>query len=259
MKNRVLCTILAAFMLPLVSASAQTNVTQAGISLFTGANATAGFTSNAIRLPTFSGQGVLSVTGNNIAGSPSGCTINFAYQGNNTATTSAVVAYSVAITPANGVQTFAVTPTPSLGDNYVATYACSSTYPTAGTITASLSTINPVSQDLCFNGAKTSVSVAISTATTTQLVALTAGKIVHVCGFNATFGASTTAQLEYGTGSACGTGTTALTGVYAPATGTYVSMGTGEATVTKTVAGNALCLVSTGTGGINGVLTYVQQ
>ena len=259
MKKLIGILAAALCLLPFTTAHAQTNVAQAGVSLFTGAGATATFTSNAVRLPTFSGQGVLSVTGNNIAGSPSGCTINFSYQGNNTITTSATVAYSVSITPANGVQTFGVYPTPSLGDTYVATYSCSSTYPTAGTLTASLSTINPVSQDLCFNSAKTSVSVAISTATTTQLVALATGKIVHVCGFNASFGATTTAQLEYGTGSSCGTGTTALTGVYAPGTGVVLNVGNANSTVTKTVVSNALCLVSTGTGGVNGVLTYVQQ
>ena len=256
MKNRILCTILAAFMLPLAG-TAQTNVAQAGISLFTGASATATFTTGAIRLPTFSGQGVMSIGGANIAGSPSGCTLSLAYQANNSVTPQAAASVT-SFTPGNTVQVFAVAPTPSLGDTYVATYACS-VYPTAGSVTASLSTINPVSQDLCFNSAKTSVSVAISTATTTQLVALATGKIVHVCGFNASFGATTTAQLEYGTGSTCGTGTTALTGVYAPGTGVILNVGNANSTVTKTIASNALCLVSTGTGGINGVLTYVQQ
>lgn len=107
--------------------------------------------------------------------------------------------------------------------------------------------------------AKSSVPVAISTATTTQLVALSGTTKVYVCGLNATVGATTTIGLNYGTGASCGTGTTALTGVLAPATGTMINIGGGEATAVSSAAGNALCAVSTGTGGINGVLTYVQQ
>lgn len=261
MKKFISLVAAALFALPLALTAqlpSYTNGALAGVSLFTGTPATATFTTGQVKLPTFSGEGVLTVTGTGITGSPSGCTIALKYQGNNSPTVG-VAAYTVSFTPSTGIQTFGVTPTPSLGDNYVATFACSSAYPTAGTLTASLSTITPPSLDICTISPKTSVSVAISTATTTQLVALSAGKIVHVCGFDASFGATTTAQLEYGTGSACGTGTTALTGVYAPATGTIWEAGNGNSTFIKTIASNALCLVSTGTGGINGVLTYVQQ
>jgi hypothetical protein len=100
--------------------------------------------------------------------------------------------------------------------------------------------------------------VSISTATTTQLVALSAGKKVYVCGFTASFGATTTLGFEYGTGSTCGTGTTALTGVFVPATGAVLAL-TADGTDFATIASNALCGVSTGTGGIQGVLSYVQQ
>jgi len=256
MKRIISILVAALFALPLVQA--QTNVAYSGVSLFTGTPATATFTTGPVKLPTFSGEGLLTLTGTGITGSPSGCTVALTYQGNNAPVTSSTAAFSVSVTPASSVQTFAVTPTPTLGDNYVAKFTCT-TYPTAGTLTASLSPITPPSLDICSISPKSSVPVAITTATTTQLVALAANKIVHVCGFDASFGATTTAQLEYGTGSACGTGTTVLTGTYAPATGTLWEAGNGNSTFTKTIASNALCLVSTGTGGIQGVLTYVQQ
>ena len=107
---------------------------------------------------------------------------------------------------------------------------------------------------------KSSVLVNITSATTTQLVALSGTTKVYACGFNATLGASTSVAFEYGTGSSCGTGTTLLTGALTMGTtGGMVNVGGGEATAITAIAGNALCAVSTGTGGIQGVLTYVQQ
>ncbi len=271
MKKSLLGTILAGvlFALPLASIAqipSYTNTAQAGVSLFTFASSTATATATS-RLPTFSGTGTLTVTEAGITGSPSGCTITLAYQGNNSPTATSVVS-TTSFTPSTGVQTFAIAPTVASGDNYVAVYACS-TYPTAGTLTASFSPTSSGTQTVAFastaadpcespNAAKSSVTVAISTATTTQLVALSSGKTVYVCGFTASIGATTTVALEYGTGSSCGTGTTALTGVFAPATGAVLSLG-GSGYKTATIASNALCAVSTGTGGINGVLSYVQQ
>lgn len=257
----MLCALPAVAQLP-----SYNNYAQAGVSLFSSQAATATATSGPVRLPTFSGAGTLNITESGITGSPSGCSIALAYQQNNaTVATSAVV--TQAFTPSTGTQQFTVAPTPATGDSYVAMYSCSSTYPTAGLISVSFSPSNavvlsntPGATDPCQtpSALKSSVSVAITTATTTQLVALSAGKAVYVCGFSATFGATTTLGFEYGTGTNCGTGTTALTGVMAPATGTFISMNS-DGTDFTAPSGNALCAVSTGTGGIQGVLTYVQQ
>lgn len=107
---------------------------------------------------------------------------------------------------------------------------------------------------------KSSVSVAISTATTTQLVALSASKVIYVCGFALTLtGTTPTVQFEYGTGASCGTGTTVLTGAFAPTTGSFIQT-QGASTLFATAASNALCAVTAGTGPSDqGVLTYVQQ
>ena len=242
---------------PSIMLAQYTNTAQAGVTFFTGANAAAAVTSAAIRLPSFSGSGTLTVPEAGVTGSPSGCQVTLAYQSNATATTGAVVS-TTSFTPSTGTQTFTITPSQLTGDTYVAAYTCGTTYPTAGSITASFSPVNTVSADPCVVSPKSTVSIAISTATTTQLVALATGKAIYVCGFTATVGASSTIQFEYGTGSACGNGTTALTGVFTPATAAVLSL-TGEGTKITAPASNALCAVSTGTGGINGVLTYSAQ
>lgn len=116
---------------------------------------------------------------------------------------------------------------------------------------------------------KSSVVVAQASATTTQLVALSAGKIVYVCGLSMTIAPSgtsaDTATFEYGTGASCGTGTTALTGAFGAGDLTtaapplFVTLGA-PGTAFSTAAGNALCIVSAGTTvSIQGVLSYVQQ
>lgn len=260
--KKFILSILAAtfFALPLTlhaQIPSYTNTASGGVTLFTGANAAITNTSTAIRLPSFSGSGVLTVVGTGVTGSPSGCTITLAYETNNTQTAGAVVS-TTSLTPGNSVQTFTILPSTAAGDSYVATYACSSTYPTAGSLSVTFSPVTVHSLDPCFNSPKSTASVAISTATTTSLVALAAGKAVYLCGFSASVGASTTLQFEYGTGAACVTTQTVLTGAITPATGVVISFNS-DGTDLTAPAGNALCLVSTGTGGINGFITYVQQ
>ena len=115
--------------------------------------------------------------------------------------------------------------------------------------------------DPCKNPSAATSSVVINTsgASTTQLVAASAGKAVYVC--QATFSVSATtatAVFEYSTVTNCASGTTALTGAMAGAANTQITMGWGGAIVTAP-AGNALCIVNGGTGTQTGVLSYVQQ
>jgi len=108
------------------------------------------------------------------------------------------------------------------------------------------------------NVAKSSVAISISSATTTQLVALSGTTHVYVCGFAFTLAGTTpTLAFEYGTGTTCGTGTTALTGAFSAAQSVYPP----GYTVMTAPSGNALCAVTTGTGTplMEGVLTYVAQ
>lgn len=56
--------------------------------------------------------------------------------------------------------------------------------------------------------------VSLSTSGMTQIVAATSGKTITVSHYSIGFASGVNFQLEYGTGSNCGSGTTALTGVY---------------------------------------------
>lgn len=101
--------------------------------LFNAVVATGTATSSAIGIPQWGGYGTLQISGASITGSPTGCTIALAYQmstGGSQTTAQATISF----TPGNSTQVFPVSPTQVSGDQIVATYACSGTYPTAGTI-----------------------------------------------------------------------------------------------------------------------------
>jgi len=104
----------------------------------------------------------------------------------------------------------------------------------------------------------------MTTATTTQLVALVAGEKVRVCAYaiqGSTTSTATTLKLEYGTGTACATGTTALTPAWnMPASSTALPFGAGEGTgeLFQTPAGDALCAVNSAAGTVNISITYAQ-
>ncbi len=132
---------------------------------------------------------------------------------------------------------------------------------TAGTL--------PSSADPCAYAKKSSVSIAVSSAATTQLIAVSGSTTPYICGFDFTIAASATsaatAQLEYGTATNC-TGTHALTGTYgsgdaaASTTPAYITRGDGQATVLATAASQGVCIVTAGTTVlVQGSLTYVQQ
>jgi hypothetical protein len=256
MKRSIIAVLASALMALPFNLVAQSYTAKAGVSLLTGISATATATGQA-RLPDFSGSGTLNITGVGITGSPSGCTVTLAYQQNNAVTAGAVVS-TTSFTPAVSVQQFGVAPTVLTGDNYVAVFACS-TYPTAGTLNISFSPAAVASFDPCLAGAKKSFAISIASAGTTQLVALSTGKSIYVCGFiDGSAGTTPSVELEYGTGSSCGTGTTALTGPVVFVTSTVVNFGAGGATITSTPVSNALCAVTVGATH-EGVLTYVQQ
>jgi hypothetical protein len=103
-------------------------------------------------------------------------------------------------------------------------------------------------------------SVEIDTATSgnTELVALTAGDIIYVCGYNWIAAGTVTVQLVYGTGSACATGETDLTGEMQFTTQTGVSYGGAWGPVTQTAVANALCIELSDTVSVDGILTYAK-
>lgn len=89
-----------------------------------------------------------------------------------------------------------------------------------------------------------SVAINVSTATTTQLVAISGTTVIYVTSFDVIAGGTGNITFVYGTGASCGTGTTSLTGAYPLTAQAGISKGSGIGTVLKVPAGNALCVTT---------------
>lgn len=124
--------------------------------------------------------------------------------------------------------------------------------------------VYPTGSDPCQNPsiAKATAKVAISTATTTELVAAVAGKAVYLCAFESTVaGTSPTILFLTGTkvSTACDTSPVNLSGVFAITSGSIFPIHP-TMTATQSAASGELCLTSGGTTpSIQGFFTYVQQ
>jgi hypothetical protein len=103
-------------------------------------------------------------------------------------------------------------------------------------------------------------SVAIDTASAgnVQLVALDSGDIVYVCGYDVVASGAVSVQFIYGTGAACGTGETDLSGPMAMITGTPLAVSNAGAVQFKNAVSNALCIELSGATQVSGMLKYVR-
>ncbi len=107
-------------------------------------------------------------------------------------------------------------------------------------------------------GCDSSVVYDASTSGSTQLVALSAGKTIYVCGFVLFSAGTANVKLNYGTGTACATGTTAMTPAFQFTAQTGVAYGNSEGYVAKTAASNALCINSSAAVAVQALVTYAQ-
>lgn len=107
--------------------------------------------------------------------------------------------------------------------------------------------------------ASASVPIDMSTATTTQLVALTSGQRILVTAWDAMAAGTTTFKLVYGTGTNCGTGTTNLTAAYDWTAQAGLTKGSGLGPVLVVPAGNALCGVNSAAVHVAGSVAYDKQ
>jgi hypothetical protein len=111
-----------------------------------------------------------------------------------------------------------------------------------------------------------SAQAAISTAANTQLVALSGSTVIYVCSYVIEIqGVATTAgtnKLNYGTGTACATGTVQITpdyiGSLTAGNPTVVAQTAGNGYLFKTTAGQALCSTTTTTTVQKVFVTYAQ-
>lgn len=103
-----------------------------------------------------------------------------------------------------------------------------------------------------------SVKIDVSTATTTQLVALSSGKKIYITHWDVISAGVGNIKLVYGTGAACGTGTTDLTGYYNLAGQAGISAGGGLGPVLVVPASNALCATTSAAVQMSGAVSYTQ-
>jgi hypothetical protein len=108
--------------------------------------------------------------------------------------------------------------------------------------------------DVCNPIDTAQVAVNVSASGNTELVALTTNQTIYVCDVLLVAGGTVEAQLIYGTGTACATGETDMTGAVALVANTgYAHDFKGRL---KTAASNALCLELSGAVSVQGVVTY---
>lgn len=132
--------------------------------------------------------------------------------------------------------------------------------PVSGTVTATPPTTDPCQTS---GVAKSSVAIAIGTATTTEIVAAVAAKSVFVCGYTLTLN-GTAPSLKFITGTktttACDTGPANLTGTFLPIVGAELASPGNSATNFSGAVAGELCVTTAGTvPSAQGYLTYVQQ
>lgn len=103
-------------------------------------------------------------------------------------------------------------------------------------------------------------NVAVDSAASgnVELVALTASSIVYVCGYDLVADAAVAVQFIYGTGAACGTGETDLSGPMSFAANGGISRPVTGVVQFANAVSNALCIENSGTGGIRGSVQYVK-
>jgi hypothetical protein len=115
-----------------------------------------------------------------------------------------------------------------------------------------------VANDQRVSNATSSAKIDISTATTTQLVALSSTLKIYVTAWDVIAGGTGNFKLVYGTGASCGTGTTDLTGAYNLTAQAGISKGAGIGAVLVVPASNALCATTTQAVQMSGSVAYQQ-
>lgn len=223
------------------------------------ASATSCATTNvcvALHLPNGSSTAVVAVTG-----SFSG-TLQFEAAPDGTTFSSVYPAQTV-----TGTYSFSVA---GMTDVRVRASAMASGGPTV-TINVSPGSPNPTAADPCLSNLylKSSKSISVTSATTTQLVAPSSGVTVYVCGAVFSIAPSATsadvASFTTGTGATCGTNTVTQTGTFGngdltSAAPPIVISFPSDGTDFSGAPGAGLCIITAGTAvSVQGFLTYVAR
>jgi hypothetical protein len=111
------------------------------------------------------------------------------------------------------------------------------------------------------NDPNLTTSVAISQTAlngNAELVALTSNQTIYICGYNFMTSAAASIRLVYGTGSACATGETGITGAYPMVANQGINAGFGGAIVAKGAVSNAVCIETSASANVHGIMTYAK-
>lgn len=106
--------------------------------------------------------------------------------------------------------------------------------------------------------ASASAAINVSTAVNTQLVALSGATKIYVTSYDVVAGGTGNITFVYGTGTACATGQTSLTGAYNLTAQAGIAKGNGLGPVLVVPAGNALCVVTSAAVQMSGSVAYTQ-
>lgn len=148
------------------------------------------------------------------------------------------------------------TPGTTNGTQDASTGTTGSAVPSKGAYIAANGSGNLTGEIVCDN----STVYDASTSGPTQLVALSSGKTIYVCGYAITVGGTATnVNLSYGTGTACATGTTKLTPAYQIiANGGIVDHASNHWGGMKSAASNALCINSSAANAVQATIYWTQ-
>lgn len=106
--------------------------------------------------------------------------------------------------------------------------------------------------------ADNSSPINVSTATTTQIVALSSTKKIYVTSYDVVAAGTGNITFVYGTGTNCATGTTSLTGAYNLTAQSGIAKGSGIGPVLVIPASNALCVTTSAGVQMSGSVAYTQ-
>jgi len=107
-------------------------------------------------------------------------------------------------------------------------------------------------------GCNSSVKIDTASSGNVELVALSGSTVIRVCGYNFIANGTVAVQMIYGTGTACATGETDLTGAYNLTAQSGIVVQSPFWTGMATAPGNALCIELSGAIQVSGVVFYTQ-
>lgn len=98
----------------------------------------------------------------------------------------------------------------------------------------------------------------MTTATTTEIVALTASQSIYVCSILVSSAGTSTVTVQRGTGTNCGTGTAAMSAGHELTAQVGYARGSGLGTIMRGTASNALCITSSAAVNVHIDVSYAK-